>query len=77
MAEEVLESIPEFRSLGVEKFMQAIHDAGENPRLLENHQEFIRDMSNSLELPKVPPKTYGRYLQSDGLKKKAGETNFE
>ena len=65
---EVLNCRPEFSNLNVEFLRKAIHDAGANPRLAENHAEFIADMANSLNVPDIPAKKYMRYLQSDGLR---------
>ena len=72
MVRDVINSRPEFRNLKPESILQAIHDAGTNPRLQANHEDFIRDMANSLEPPKIPVKLYARYLQSDGRGKKTG-----
>ena len=77
MIKDVLNCRPEFKNVKPEALLKAIHDAGENPRLMENHKEFIADMGNEIQPPNNPPKKYGRYLQNDGLrqKKKLGERN--
>jgi len=64
--EEVLNCRPEFAGLDPAPFFQALHNAKDNPRLDENHAEFIANMANSLELPKVPVRTYANYLNSAG-----------
>jgi hypothetical protein len=66
MVEEVLNCRPEFAGLDPAPFFQAIHVAKDNPRLNENHAEFVANMANSLELPKVPVRTYANYLNSAG-----------
>ncbi len=77
MVKEVLNCRPEFGSLPPEGFFQAIHDAGENPRLLQNHKEFLFNMANSIEPPKTPAKTYQHYLQSSGLQKRSSKATGE
>ena len=66
MIDEVLKCRPEFSKLSRESLALAIHGAGKNPRLKENHDEFVSDMMNSLDPPRIPAKLYARYLQSDG-----------
>ena len=70
MIEEVLNCVPEFGRLDPASLLKAIHDAGENPRIKENHDEFVRDMRNSRKLPNIPAKKYAAYLQSDGMPNK-------
>ena len=77
MAMEAKDCRQEFKNLNLFSFIQAIHGAGENPRLTQNHQEFIADMANSLEAPKIPAKLYARYLQSDGKPKQQKKGKVE
>ena len=70
MVQEVLNCRPEFKTLNPEPLFRLINDTKDNPLQMNNHEEFIADMANSLALPKIPAKTYGRYLNSDGYKKK-------
>jgi hypothetical protein len=67
MIKEVLTCRPEFVKVKPEALLRAIHDAGKNPRLMENHAEFLADMSNAIKPPNIPPKLYASYLQSDGI----------
>lgn len=66
MVEEIINCRPEFNRLPQEPFFLAIHTAGDNPRLKQNHDEFIKAMVNCLKLPKVPVNTYATYLRSSG-----------
>jgi hypothetical protein len=73
--EMVFESMtcrPEFEKLDPAGFFDAIRQNRENKRLLQNHREFVEDMSNSLSPPKVPAKLYARYLSGTG---KPGENH--
>lgn len=67
MIEDVLNCRPEFANVKQEALLTAIHKAGKNPRLMENHKEFIADMANEMKPPNNPPKKYNGYLQSDGF----------
>jgi len=69
MIEEVLNCRPEFAKVKPEAIYRAIHEARSNPRLKENHAEFVSDMANSLKPPTIPAKLYASYLQSSGKAK--------
>ena len=66
MIKEVINLRPEFKNLRVESLLREISNAKLNPRLKENHEEFLVDMIDRIKIPDNPVKTYGRFLQSSG-----------
>lgn len=68
MIDEVITCRHEFRNIHPEAVARVINDHQGNPKMEENHTEFIQDMANSLQPPKIPMKLYGRYLEQTGRK---------